>query len=492
VSTILRRMNSILPPPPPLNYEFRARPFRGKPPIFDGQNFEFYREELSLWMKKNFSIDWTLTTDDAVRNNRKPTEPQTEYCDQEHAWDAIFTGCKHIQDLKPILQLTVRGTKHMQFASFVWKDIEVFYNPETPSALRNKKLRWKEAAADFSGDISHYKARVRAALSNLGQHAPSNDKIIMRMLTGIMSSPVARDWSEFVKESCSELQSNNSDVHDFFKRAELYSKIHEDFQHTTESVKLNPSQPRPTAPIYPGIEDPSYTEASSAAASNNTEVQSNTTTNKSKRDRDFKEHSKEDKTTSPPAKRRRQRRRPPKHVRLQNRASAERAEDHEDRRSDEHSSAAATSCSCFGCSNKLQLNKLMPRGVPFSMLLKCPSSTRCTFHHPVSAECLQHIILWMYTQHASRWERILTTWLMSGTKNTSNFLRSPSCTRQSSTVLQQHACTSTTLCSKASTITCRIFDSQSRSGGNGWEIQRCTHMTRTEPSSTKRGRALYL
>eukprot|EP00286_Rhodomonas_abbreviata_P027985 CAMPEP_0181305980 /NCGR_PEP_ID=MMETSP1101-20121128/10040_1 /TAXON_ID=46948 /ORGANISM="Rhodomonas abbreviata, Strain Caron Lab Isolate" /LENGTH=479 /DNA_ID=CAMNT_0023411975 /DNA_START=91 /DNA_END=1530 /DNA_ORIENTATION=- len=327
---------NLIPPPPPLNYEYRSRPFRGKPPIFDGHNFEFYREELSLWMKKNFSIDWTLTTDDAVRNNRKPTEPQTEYCDQEHAWDAIFTGCKHIQDLKPILQLTVRGTKHMQFASFVWKDIEVFYNPETPSALRNKKLRWKEAAADFSGDISHYKARVRAALSNLGQHAPSNDKIIMRMLTGIMSSPVARDWSEFVKESCSELQSNNSDVHDFFKRAELYSKIHEDFQHTTESVKLNPSQPRPTAPIYPGIEDPSYTEASSAAASNNTEVQSNTTTNKSKRDRDFKEHSKEDKTTSPPAKRRRQRRRPPKHVRLQNRASAERAEDHEDRRSDEH------------------------------------------------------------------------------------------------------------------------------------------------------------
>mmetsp|Transcript_29617 Transcript_29617/g.60781 ORF Transcript_29617/g.60781 Transcript_29617/m.60781 type:complete len:208 (+) Transcript_29617:1405-2028(+) len=104
----------------------------------------------------------------------------------------------------------------------------------------------------------------------------------------------------------------------------------------------------------------------------------------------------------------------------------------------------------------------MPRGVPFSMLLKCPSSTRCT------------------------------TWLMSGTKNTSNFLRSPSCTRQSSTVLQQHACTSTTLCSKASTISCLIFDSQSRSGGNGWEIQRCTHMIRMEPSNTKRGRALYL
>ena len=84
----------LFPPLPPLDYTFRPRQFRGKAPMFDGRNFKFYREHLKSWMEGNFMIDWTLITDDNERNKRKPQgDPQLEYNDQKHAWNAIFTGC---------------------------------------------------------------------------------------------------------------------------------------------------------------------------------------------------------------------------------------------------------------------------------------------------------------------------------------------------------------------------------------------------------------
>ena len=100
--------------------------------MFDGRNFEFYREELTLWMQKNFLIEWTLITDDVKRSKAKPADnPHLEYNDQQHAWDAIFNECKNVQDLKSILQLYVHGTKHMEFALFTWKHIGKHFSPKT-------------------------------------------------------------------------------------------------------------------------------------------------------------------------------------------------------------------------------------------------------------------------------------------------------------------------------------------------------------------------
>mmetsp|Transcript_61683 Transcript_61683/g.127422 ORF Transcript_61683/g.127422 Transcript_61683/m.127422 type:complete len:368 (+) Transcript_61683:419-1522(+) len=326
---------NILPPPPPPNYEYRTRPFRGKAPVFDGRNFEFYREELSMWMKNNFQIDWILITDDIERNtsSRKPTDPQTEFCDQEHAWNAILTGCKHIQDLQSILELTIRGTKHMQFASFAWKDIVECYDPNTPAAKRQKILQFKAAVANFTGDIASYRTAIRSLLADLGQCAPTNEEIMQRMMCGVWNSPAGGNlqdqlsWRSFVMEIA---KSDKSELDNFFNHATQHAQ----FQRECLSAAAT----------------------SDTTAKRDAAVISNNTTTKGKRDREDKEssnddkdeehckerckergkergkeHSEEsskadDKTTSPSVKSKRQRRRPQKHVRLQQKAAAEQAQ----------------------------------------------------------------------------------------------------------------------------------------------------------------------
>eukprot|EP00286_Rhodomonas_abbreviata_P024840 CAMPEP_0181304104 /NCGR_PEP_ID=MMETSP1101-20121128/8950_1 /TAXON_ID=46948 /ORGANISM="Rhodomonas abbreviata, Strain Caron Lab Isolate" /LENGTH=321 /DNA_ID=CAMNT_0023409795 /DNA_START=1303 /DNA_END=2265 /DNA_ORIENTATION=+ len=321
-------MNSVLPPPPPLNYKFQARPFRGKPPSFDGHNFEFYREELSLWMKRNFSIDWTLITDDTLRNNQKPTDPHLEYCDQENAWEAIFNGCKYVHALQPILKLTFCGTKHMEFASFAWKDIVDFYNPDTPAAKRQKILQFKAAVANFTGDIASYRTAIRSLLADLGQCAPTNEEIMQRMMCGVWNSPAGGNlqdqlsWRSFVMEIA---KSDKSELDNFFNHATQHAQ----FQRECLSAAAT----------------------SDTTAKRDAAVISNNTTTKGKRDREDEESSNEDKdeerckerckercterckerskandkTTSPSVKSKRQRRRPQKHVRLQQKAAAEQA-----------------------------------------------------------------------------------------------------------------------------------------------------------------------
>mmetsp|Transcript_61682 Transcript_61682/g.127419 ORF Transcript_61682/g.127419 Transcript_61682/m.127419 type:complete len:378 (+) Transcript_61682:419-1552(+) len=336
---------NILPPPPPPNYEYRTRPFRGKAPVFDGRNFEFYREELSMWMKNNFQIDWILITDDIERNtsSRKPTDPQTEFCDQEHAWNAILTGCKHIQDLQSILELTIRGTKHMQFASFAWKDIVECYDPNTPAAKRQKILQFKAAVANFDGDVFRYKTTIRALLADPKLSTMPYKVIKLRILRCIWNSPVGGDlhdntsWRSFVKESAASDHTLDS----IFNRAERHSGFQQQVDIWFED--------RPTSTSNEATPSNTATPSHSAAPSNNT-------TAKGKRDREDKEssnddkdeehckerckergkergkeHSEEsskadDKTTSPSVKSKRQRRRPQKHVRLQQKAAAEQAQ----------------------------------------------------------------------------------------------------------------------------------------------------------------------
>ena len=183
-------------------------------------------------MKKNDAIDWTIIMDDNSRNCKKPSNPHLQYSDQEHAWYAIFTGCQHIEDLQSILELTVRGTRHMEVASFAWKQITEIYDPKTPASFRQHKAELNAEIANFDGNVPRYRNAIMAKLANLGQHAPQDSDIIYGMLFAMLHGPVCGDWrmdkkswSSFVVEN---VQHREEDLESIFKLIKCHANFWED------------------------------------------------------------------------------------------------------------------------------------------------------------------------------------------------------------------------------------------------------------------------
>ena len=294
--------------------------------MFDGRNFEFYHEELTLWMQKNFRIEWTLITNDVKRNKAKPADnPHHEYDDQQHAWDAIFNGCKNVQDLASILQLSVRGTKHMEFATLAWKHIVEHYSPKTPASKHHKLLQFEAASASFDGDIFKYEMKIKAALAELGQHAPANDKIKKKILDGILNSPASGERSDITSWHCfviNEKKNNEDNLDVLFKRAKCHCKFQQQtgiWEEDCEKDYNKKQEQTTTDQAGPVTQDTGSKDPSIKTTYDKRGREHNDQDEQEKHDA----HGEDGADNIPSARRKLRRFRPPKRVLLQQRAAAE-------------------------------------------------------------------------------------------------------------------------------------------------------------------------